>query len=111
MCYTKKTVICEENIYQLNLVRRFKTQSDLSLYDHKFYLICCQWNTREPDAVCNVRFLIVSSQLFNLPLFLAVTYQLHSRLCSEHSRIAASSSLALHSAVNKCNSPKSMLVF
>ena len=52
----KKTVICEENIYRLNLVRRFKKQSDLSLYDHKFYLICCQWNTREPDAVCNVSY-------------------------------------------------------
>ena len=38
----KKTVICEENIYQLNLVRRFKKQCDLSLYGHKFDLIYCQ---------------------------------------------------------------------
>ena len=38
----KKPVICEENIYQLNLVRRFKKQSELSLYDHKFDLIYCQ---------------------------------------------------------------------
>ena len=29
-------VICEENIFQLNLSRRFKKQSDLSLLDHKF---------------------------------------------------------------------------
>ena len=28
---TEKTVICEENIYQLNLVRRFKKWPDLSL--------------------------------------------------------------------------------
>ena len=40
----KKTIICEENISQLNLVRRFKKQSDLSLYDHKFELIYCHWN-------------------------------------------------------------------
>ena len=35
----RKTVICEENIYQLNLVKRFKKRYDLSLYDHKFELI------------------------------------------------------------------------
>ena len=35
----KKTLICQENIYQLNLVRKFKKRSDLSLYDHKFDVI------------------------------------------------------------------------
>ena len=35
----RKKVICEENIYQLNLVKRFKKWSDLSLYDHKSDLI------------------------------------------------------------------------
>ena len=58
----EKTVICEANIYQLKLVGRFKKRSDLlvSLYDHKFYLIYCQWNTREPDAARNVSFLTFS---------------------------------------------------
>ena len=56
----EKTVICEENIYQLNLVRRFKKQSNLSLYDHKFDLIVCQWNTREPHIVRNASFLMFS---------------------------------------------------
>ena len=56
----KKTVICEENIYQLNLVRRFKKQSDLSLYEYKFDLIYCQWNKREPRVVPNVSFLMFS---------------------------------------------------
>ena len=46
--------------YQLNLMRRFKKRSDLSLYDHKFDLIYCQWNTRKHGAVCNVSFLMVS---------------------------------------------------
>ena len=54
----KKTVVREENIYQLNLVRRFKKRSDLPFYDHKFDLIYCQWNTREPGAVHNESFLI-----------------------------------------------------
>ena len=75
----EKTVICEKNTYQLNLVRRFKKQSDLSLYNHKFDLIYCQWNTRESCVVLNVRFL----------MFLAVTYQLQSWLCTEHSRVAS----------------------
>ena len=52
----RKKVICEENIYQVNLVKRFKKWSDLSLYDHKSDLIYCQWNTTEPDAVCNVSY-------------------------------------------------------
>ena len=66
--------VCEENIFQLNLVSRFKKQSDLSLYEHKFDLIYCQWNTREPCAVRNVSFLMFS--LCNLAVtavFLAVT--------------------------------------
>ena len=58
-CVTEKTVICEENIYQLNLVRRFKKQSNLSLYV-KFDLIYCQWNTREPRVVPNVSLLMFS---------------------------------------------------
>ena len=41
---------------ELNLVRRFKKQSDLSLYDHKFDLIYCHWNSREPGAIPNVSF-------------------------------------------------------
>ena len=56
----KKTVICEENVYQLNLVRRFKKQSDLSRYKYKFDLIYCQWNTREPCVAPNVSFLMFS---------------------------------------------------
>ena len=56
----EKTVICEENIYQLNLMRRFKEQSDLSLYEYKFDLIYCQWNTREHRVVPNVSFLMLS---------------------------------------------------
>ena len=56
----EKTVICEENIFQLNLNRRFKKQSDLSLYGHKFYLIYCQWSTRETRAVRNESFLMFS---------------------------------------------------
>ena len=56
----EKTVICEENIYQLNLVRRFKKQSDLSLYEYKFDLSYFQWNTREPRVVRNVSFLMFS---------------------------------------------------
>ena len=59
MCY-EKTVICEENIYQLNLVRRFKKQSDLSLDEYKFDLIYCQWNTRETRVVPNLSFLMFS---------------------------------------------------
>ena len=38
----------------------FKQRSDLSLYDHKFDLIYCQWNTRKPGAVRNVSFLMFS---------------------------------------------------
>ena len=38
-------VLCEENIFQINLLTRFQKRSDLSLYDHKFDLI---WKTREP---------------------------------------------------------------
>ena len=56
----KKQSLCEENIYQLNLVRRFKKQSDLSLYEYKFDLIYCQWNTREPRVVPNASFLMFS---------------------------------------------------
>ena len=56
----RKKVICEENIYQLNMVRRFKKQSDLSLYEYKFDLIYCQWNTREPRVFPNVSFLMFS---------------------------------------------------
>ena len=56
----KKPVICEENIYQLNLMRRFKKQSDLSLYEYKFDLSYCQWNTREPCVVPNVSFRMFS---------------------------------------------------
>ena len=37
-------------------MRRFKKQSDLSLYDYKFDLIYCQWNASEPRVVRNVRF-------------------------------------------------------
>ena len=44
----------------LNLVRRFKKQSDLSLYEYKFDLSYCQWNTREPSVVLNVSFLMFS---------------------------------------------------
>ena len=47
-------------MYQLNLVRRFKKQSDLSLYEYKFDLSYCQWNTREPCVVPNVSFLMFS---------------------------------------------------
>ena len=56
----KKQSLCEENIYQLNLVRRFKKQSDLSLYEYKFDLIYCQWNMREPRVVPNASFLMFS---------------------------------------------------
>ena len=56
----ERTVICEENIYQLNLVRRFKKQSNLSLNGRKFDLIFCQWNTREPHVVRNASFLMFS---------------------------------------------------
>ena len=46
-------------------MRRFKKQSDLSLYGHKFYLIYCQWSTRETCAVRNefpyVFFMIIQS--------------------------------------------------
>ena len=38
----------------LNLVRRFKKWSDLSLYYHKFDLIYCRRNSREPGAFPNV---------------------------------------------------------
>ena len=44
----------------LNLVRRFKQQSDLSLYEYKYDLSYCQWNTREPRVVPNVSFLMFS---------------------------------------------------
>ena len=37
-----------------------KKRSDLSLKDHKFDLIYCRWNTTEPDAVCNISFLMFS---------------------------------------------------
>ena len=56
----KKTVICEENIFQLNLVRRFKKRSNLLHLDHIFDLIYCQWNTTEPDVVCTISFLMFS---------------------------------------------------
>ena len=51
----EKTVIFKEN-----MARRFKKQSDLSLYEYKFDLIHCQWNTREPHVVPNVSFLMFS---------------------------------------------------
>ena len=60
MCYGKKqSHVRRTDIYQFNLVRRFKKQSDLSLYEYKFDLIYCQWNTREPRVVPNVSFLIL----------------------------------------------------
>ena len=51
MCYGKNSHICEENISQLNLMKRFKKRSDLSLYDNKFDLIYCHGITREPGAI------------------------------------------------------------
>ena len=47
----------EENISQLNLVRRFLKKSDISLYDHKFDLIYYHWNSKEPGAFPNVSFM------------------------------------------------------
>ena len=54
-------------------------------------LIYCQWNTREPGGFPNVSFPMFyhDNSISHLPLLLAVTYQLQSRLCTEHSRVAA----------------------
>ena len=56
----RKTLICEENIFQLYMARRFQKRSDLSFQDHKFDLIYCNWNTTEPGVVHNVGFLMFS---------------------------------------------------
>ena len=58
-CYGK-TVICEENKFQLNLAKRCEKRSDLSHFDHKCDLIYCQWNTTVSAAVCSVSFLMFS---------------------------------------------------
>ena len=59
--------LCEENIYKLNLVSRFKKRPGLSLYYHKFDLIYCQWNTREPRAVLNRKFSYVFFMIIQSP--------------------------------------------
>ena len=46
-------------IYRPHLGDRFRKRSDVSLYDHKFDLVYCQWNTRKPGVFQNISFLML----------------------------------------------------
>ena len=70
-------------------MRRFKKQSDLSLYEYKFDLSYCQWNTREPRVVPNVSLAYVFFMIIQSPT-ISSSYISSSLACTEHSRIAAS---------------------
>ena len=65
--------------------------SDVSLYDHKFDLVYCQWNTRKPGVFQNISFLMLYyDNYISHYVFLAVNINFnHEVQLIKHSHIAA----------------------